>query len=263
MNNWNHFQSKYSPLIINHPNTQMSSLLSDWQREAKNKFITINGCSLSFYAKNYHDFNTYTDLCNFFDEVILMNLRFSTNTQKKQIEWFLKSSFHQGGLLCPVSSAFATALVEFDSRRNCVEPFATTGDSQRSVSILSTANGFKVQEFVIVKNLLIGPESKVSHLADENYLIHPDKNEDFIVKLAGTLDVNFSTCLYQPSITIENNSISYGNEFIKSKMDKRHLLQKLIDFIRHLLGSNSIKTLITPVTEDQNYLDEPFTRFGY
>ena len=240
---WHQFSSIYSPVAIDKPNTKGGMLRADWNRESGQNSMFINGIALKVYAGQYNGFNTLEDVHDFFREVILEDI---PSEKQKEIVAYLDTAFHQGGLMYPVSGAFATSLKEFNKKEGKKVLYATV-DAQgmdKMVNIETTPSGFKVQEITGVKSLIAIPDTIGVDMADkEGNYIKPDPGNKYVVTLEGTINIDFTQNAKSPRIIIESNSISYGNENIKSKIDPRHFLQKLIDFFRNILNLNQVEIL--------------------
>lgn len=255
---WEHFHSFHNPLELDKPfsaNPQDTNLATDWSRAAENsankgnRQIFINGKPLSTYAERYKNFQTDEDVFVFFEEVILQDI--SSKTEKSEIVEFLKDKFHQGGLMFPVSAPFALALKEDNQDLDLELPFATIDSSgiEASINIQTTATGFQIQEITRIKSLLSNPISekgkkmvKGHRKDDDQFKILPDSGKTYIVKLQGTLNIDFTNSL-DPSIKVENSAISYGNNDIQKSIDKRDLGQIIADFFRYFFRCNKIQNL--------------------
>ena len=265
---WEKFHSAHSPIVkVNQPSTGSSNYLADWQRAASDHpdtVVHINGQKLSQHAKDFNDFKTEDDLSDFFREVILENTPVAY--QESAID-YLKTSFHQGGLLNPVSAAVGDAI----KVANIPAVINDTGRQNR-IQIVSTTTGFKVQESLSVKMMIPydtradfvkqSPEYKANvedygsrKAQNMAYKLGSDMGKDYIIKAQATIDVDFlkspnknQSEPTQPSITIESNTISYGHSHLKDKMDKRSLGQCLVDFLKRALGLNKVAD-ISPLIE--------------
>jgi len=252
-NKWEKFHSAHSPITgIDKPNTGGNKYLADWQRAAlentSNTEVQINGTSLKEHAANYNNFKTKQNLNAFFRDVILRQL--PANQKDSAIE-YLETSFHQGGLLYPVSSVVNFAIVEAG-----IPATIEANSIQRRIQMVSTASGFKVQESISGEALLVhgSLNGVVGNIAKS------DMDKDFVLKAQATIDVDFSKAINQdpdlpaqPSITVESNTISYGHSYLKEKMDKRSLGQSIVDFFKRILGLNKVMD-ISPSTEEDKKL---------
>ena len=240
-NKWEKFYSAHSPVTgLNKPNTGPNRYLSDWQRialkDTPNTEVQINGTSLEKHAANYNNFRTEQDLNAFFRDVILKRL---PDNQKNSAIKYLETSFHQGGLLYPVSS-----VVNFAITNAGISATIEANSIQRRIQIVSTASGFKVQESMSGKELLV-PDGSLNGVAGN--IATSDMDKDFVLKAQATIDVDFSKSTNQdpnepsqPSITVESNTITYGHSYLKEKMDKRSLGQSIVDFFKRILGLNKV-----------------------
>ena len=160
----------------------------------------------------------------------------------------------------PVSGAFATSMTEYNEDLGQEDIYATVGGMDMKINIQTTTTGFKVQEITGVKNLLATPGTSGEEMADVNYSIEPESGYDYVVKLQGTIDIDFSNSDNSPSITVENNGLSYGHSGIQSKVDSRNFGQKILDFFKNVLGLNKVKDISSKLpsnnNEDENILEE-------
>ena len=232
MSKWERFNSSYSPVIINKPNTAGGNLALDWLRESGQDRMTINGIPLKNFADKYNGFKEVANVKQFFHEVILKDFALQNDSQKEYIVDYLETAFHQGGMMYPVSGAFATSMKEYNEDFGEEVNYATVGDMDMKINIQTTTTGFKVQEITGVKNLLATPGTSGEEMANDIFSIEPDSGYDYVVKLQGTIDIDFSNSDNSPSITVENNGLSYGHSGIQSKVDSRHFGQKIVDFFK-------------------------------
>ncbi|WP_019216334.1 hypothetical protein [Legionella tunisiensis] len=119
-----------------------------------------------------------------------------------------------------------------------------------SINIVTNKTGFKIQELTTVKDLIIGNPLVAGKMKVdlENPRLLPQKGFDYVIKAAGTINMDFSNSGKEPSITVENNMISFGHPELAKRMDKRNFGQVIVDFFRNILGFNQVKD-ISPKTE--------------
>ena len=243
MSKWQKFHSAYSPVTINKPNTAGGNLALDWLREAGQDRMTINGKPLSHFKKDYNDFETTEDVKKFFDEVILQDVGNIDKVKRAEIINYLETAFHQGGFMYPVSGAFSISMKEYNEEYKQEDVYATVGNMDMMINVQTTPKGFKVQEITGVKNFRATPGTSAAAMANEEYSIEPDQGNKYVVELRGTIDIDFSKSSDSPSITVENNGISYGHAGMQSKIDSRNLGQKIVDFFRNILGLNQVEDI--------------------
>ncbi len=254
-NKWHHFQSSYSPVEIDKPNTAGGNLALDWKRESSQNRMFINSVPLSEYAKEYNGFNTKEDVKNFFGQIILKDMPDPSSEKRSEIVDYLEKAFHQGGFMYPVSGAFSISMEEYNEELNQSDKYATVGEMDMMINIQTTASGFKVQEISKVKFLFATPGTSGEAMANEEYRILPDPGKDYVVSLQGTIDIDFTKNTKSPSISIESNGISYGHEGIKSRIDPRHFGQKIVDFFKSILGLNQVEIISSKVEKNDNLSD--------
>lgn len=245
MSKWKHFHSKYSPLTPGTINTGDANVPADWSRVDRG--ATIDNVPIQDYKKNYNNFKNANDVKNFFKDIILAKM--NDNEAKEDAATYLLRSFHQGGLMFPVSAPLSEHLGSAAK----IQP--RDSSYTRQLRITRTEDGFKVQEIYSFKQAVVLPTApkQVLNIADENGLINPDSGSEFVLEAAARIDVNFSNNSKEPDISIEANYISYGNDKVKSLLDRRKFIELIIDFIRNVVGINSVKDVSsskeqTPVT---------------
>lgn len=241
------FHSTASPLPVVKPNQGKSNLQMDWFRAITDE-IYIDGNKLSEYATEFNNFNRTEDVRNFFDKVILVKLKIREE-QKNLILNYLERSFHQGGLLYPTSNALSEAMQEYSEEFKKKEAYAAISEEEKKVNIITTKEGFKIQEYARVKEL-ISPDKAMK--ADP--FIRPDKGKEYVIDAQITLDVNFSQNSEDPQITVESNTISFGNKFIEKKLDTRSFLQIIYDLILRWSKLNKVEDISgEPETNNHNH----------
>lgn len=249
-----------------------SNIIADFQRMASlDKCVTINGTPLSKMRAKYDNFDTEEAVKSFFNQEILKYL--PDKSGKQQAIEYLMLTMHQGGLLNPVSAAMHDAV-----KQTWPSGQVTINNTERlqSINIVSTKDGFKVQEIATFKKLDIRLHKKVKATDPEadqtlnKYILSSaefqQKSEEFgqraaindsyilagephAIKAHATLDVNLSEFLDskkskpQPQLTVDENAISYGHPHIKEKMDNRSLGQIIVDFFKHIFGMNAVKDI--------------------
>lgn len=263
---WSRFFREQSPARINNINTGKNNLLADWRRALDTPDVTINvnGKPLSDYAAQYNSFNTLKDIEEFIFKEILKELPSHQldDFRNMLIVKYLMTSFHQGGFLNPVTAAVNSAMNPFAALDNITRVQVT--------NIVSTPNGFTVQEFLTAPKLVAHTED-LKRLTPEfaeykkkfgetkalecRYKLSSPDSEAMMIEAQGILDVDFSKFeeTQQPSITVKSNTIHYGHPAIKEKMDKRSLGQMIIDFLKNAFGISKVVDMSKCIKEN----DEP------
>ncbi len=236
------FRSTHSPAVINKPNTGDNNILADWQRAINSEYVSIkiNGKPLSDYSTNYNDFQTEEDLKIFFNEIILSKL---PEDKRDAVSAYLMTSFHQGGLMYPVSSALRNCMREVDHETGKDSEYGALRDStlKHQIVIVATESGFKVQEFCEAGEVIIYPGTSMSDLVtNSNPILKPEGDKAYILKAQGTIDVNFSQNSDEPTIEVESNTIDFGHSRLGAKIDSRSLTQIIIDFFKNIFGLNKV-----------------------
>ncbi|WED44098.1 hypothetical protein [Legionella cardiaca] len=238
MSKWHKFHSQYSPINVATINQQTNAIHEDWNRLSAHH-STVNGVSLVRKFTNKEELQTY------FKEVILKDFK----GNKNEAAAFLINSFHQGGLLNPVSACI-TDLCKNEKGQALFLPASDPSKVTKHVDVITTENGFKVQEFYKVKTFTVPPPplngkddvpTLLRAVADEDDVIVPDEGKDYVIKAGAMVDVDFTQNAKNPTITIESNYISYGNSAVQAQFDTRHFGQILLDFLKVIFGLNAVK----------------------
>lgn len=253
------FGSTHSPTVINQPNTGPNNIVSDWQRAINNDHVAIkiDGKPLSAYSTQFNGFQTEEDLKNFFHKIILSKL---PEDKRSAVSNYLMTSLHQGGLMYPVSSALRNCMREVDTRTGKDSEYGALRDTtlKHQIAIVSTASGFKVQEFCQAGEIIIYPGTSMSDLVTaSNPVLKPEGDKEHILKAQGTIDVDFSGSNHEPTIGVESNTIDFGHKRLKAKIDSRSLTQIIIDFFKNIFGINKIVE-ISPKPEPEDDAESSF-----
>ncbi len=241
MNKWLDFHTSHSPVDIK-VNQGAANITADWQRLNWNNTF-INGEFLSTVMKRHEiskellsEKKSDETLKDFFSKAILSDY---TGKNKEQALETLMKTFHQGGLLHPVSAGMSHVFAG--------EGFGPSAlDSLKQVNINTTSNGFVVQEIYIVKkcNLEItAPQELTSKF--EDCVIKPDSGKDFVLKAQAMVDVSFEKD-GKLNTKVLSQGISYGNSFVQNIADKRNWMSKFIDALKNIFGLNAVKDISEP-----------------
>lgn len=253
MNKWLNFHTSHSPIDIE-VNQGNANITADWSRlDWDNTFI--NGEKLSSVmdaheiSKNALGEKQAAEvLKDFFSNAILLDYK---DSNKEQALETLMKSFHQGGLLHPVSAGMSHV-------------FATQGfgpsarDSPKQVNIKTTSNGLVLQEVYTVKkcNLEITATDELNSRFEDS-VIKPDVGKHFVLKAQATIDISFEKD-GKLNTKISNQGISYGNKFVKNIADKRNWLSKFIDGLKNIFGKNAVKDISEPEKTNDNVAKPSF-----
>jgi len=210
--------------------------------------MTINGVPLTHYASLYNKFKEKENIQDFFKEVILHDLKGVDEAKKDSIISFLEKTFHQGGFMYPVSSALATIFKEYSPKDRKLMPYASLNKIDFTVHLLTTENGFKVQEFVNVSELGFPDAEWNAQHGLEEQILRAEKEGDYIIQAQGTIDLDFSKNAEEPVITVESNTISFGHPFIQNKLDNRNFGQRIADFFKSIFRLNEVKAISSDIT---------------
>lgn len=241
-----HYETLSSPVKID-INQGHANILEDWKRLRWGE-ASINGVLLSAHMKKLNieqgDYSTIPEerhltevkLKNFFSDVILSEYSRDNSFRKEQAIASLLKTFHQGGLLHPVSAGMSSV---FENQP--IAPSAT--NSPKQVNIQTNANGFVIQEIYTVNEFktTINASKELSERYNDG-IISPDPGNLFVLQAQATIGVSFDN---EGSLRTEviNQAISYGNEYVKNIADQRHWFSKLVDAIKSLFGFNTVEDL--------------------
>lgn len=241
MSKWLDFHTSQSPVDIK-ISQGTANITADWSRlDWDNTFI--NGEPLS-NIMDRHEISKEIltekladiTLRDFFSTVILCDYK---EENKEQVLETLMKSFHQGGLMHPVSAGMSHVFAG--------EGFgASAKDSPKQVNIKTSSTGFTVQEIYTVNkcNLEItAPEELTTRFEDS--VIEPDHGQVYVLKAQATIDVSFQKD-GSLNTKVSNQGISYGNDFVQSVADSRNWLSKLIDALKNIFGLNAVKDISEP-----------------
>ncbi|MDP1601966.1 MAG: hypothetical protein Q8M03_01750 [Legionella sp.] len=249
MSKWKKFHSTYSPVDISKADTGNANLREDWFRESGNERMTINGISIKQFTQTY-DFKKIEDIESFFKDVILKDMKSASKEKKQEIVDYLKTSFHQGGFMYPVSSSLAVSMNEYSEQDKKVMPYAIPRKPELTINIVTTNNGFKVQEFVKAKDCIVSENFVNEYGLDKIYpVISPDEGHENVIEAQGTINIDFSGSGKEPKVDVESNTISYGHSAIRDKMDKRGLGQIIVDFLKNIVGLNKVQDISSKVEQ--------------
>ena len=236
---WKTFRANSSNFDLIHPNLGASNLQADWHRGAYGiHSIHVNGIPLRLIADQFNSFGSKKDVLDCITQVILADLQLN-EADKILATGYLATTFHQGGLLYPVSGALAT---QFKNKEGQMI-VTLSNDFRRSfVNIITTSSGFKIQEYSEA-NKLIDIVDQFLQYQDDEGRISPEEGESCVIKAEAILDVDFTQNPSQPSITVENNHINILHKGLRPLLDDRNLVQMIMDFFRYLFGLNQVRDI--------------------
>jgi hypothetical protein len=229
------FFSQNNPYEAGTINKGNSNILLDWVRLCGEDAV-INDIKVADYKETYANFNNKNSLETFFSSVILEN--FKVNNDKQKAVDYLMTTFHQGGLMYPVSAALPIFLFE--------KLGAQPQGGVRQIRITPTQNGFKIQEIYTAKKIAFVIEDKMTPQLKK---LSPVKelplmeDENYLIKAGASVDVDFSADAANPKVTVESNYISFGNSTLASALNQRSLGQIIVDFFRNMLGYNVVEIM--------------------
>ncbi|MDR3443254.1 MAG: hypothetical protein P4L65_09570 [Legionella sp.] len=232
---WRTFHSHHSPAVVT-VNTVNPSTLDDWRRLNWDKSL-INGKTVQSYMDEAGMIQadlSEQELKDFLKKIVLAEV---PERNKSFALDYLMNSFHQGGLLHPVSTAMSHL---FNDKGTGITP--STNRNSREVNIVTNESGFTIQEITTAKQFYRTDEA--SEKLKKKYpdsIILPDKGNDFCLQAEATINVSFAE--NKSSFEVLHQSISYGNSDIKDLADTRNWFTKFKDFIKNLFNSNSVLDL--------------------
>lgn len=271
---WANFRGNSSHVDLGHVNLGNSNLVQDWGRASTSKDIifNINGALLSELASSkYNSFATFEDVAKFINNEVLKKFK-GSETEKLQAHTYLMQSFHQGGLLFPVSTALATEI-----KNGAGEPIITLDGRHRKglINITSTPQGFVIQEYADITQVTPSLGFPYEDEGFKQYLIPlegatPNSGADRIVSDRGvgetlieaeaTVSVDFSQNPTDPTRTVISNHLNIYNKGLSKLIDNRTFFEMLVDFLKNILGLNHIKPILPLITTQRNTL--PVTKQG-
>ena len=144
-----------------------------------------------------------------------------------------------------------------------MQPSSSPDNLTKQVNIVTTENGFTIQEQFSVNKFILPPDDPknpfipqvLKDSATEFGEITSDKGKDYVIKAEATLAFNFSASGSKPAINVESNNISYGNTAVEKVMDKRNWKQVVVDFIKNLVGASEVKDLSQVQREEKENLE--------
>jgi hypothetical protein len=236
------FKSSSSPVQVS-INQACANPVEDWKRLNWESTI-INGRKLSeiFEELGFARENIDKELLGrFFRDVILKDY----TGDKDKASAVLFTSFHQGGLLHPVSAGMALVLKDQEFGAGASEK-----DNTKEVHIKTSAIGFTIQEIYTVKKCL--PSVLASDDFNEKFPdgILPDDENDYVFQAQATMDVSFQDGNEAPIVNVKNNTINFGSNYVKNIADNRSWLYTFIDFLKNLFGTNKVENLAAPNEEN-------------
>lgn len=271
-NNHGKFYSAHRRVNVTAISKAKANTLADFQRAdtTPDTVVNINGVRLSEVKQGYNDFAAESDLKVFFEQEILKYV--SAKNKDKAVE-YLEKRLHQGALFFPVIGAIKGAIKSVWPNGQ-----VNTDNKQTTqvINIVSTKNGFKVQEVATLKQLsiLYGDDATKDPIINSEITNSSDytnccrsfnaesaqkgayhlSSDPYVIKAHATVDVNL-TEFFNPKkdnpdarLTVESNAISYGHSHIKNKMDNRSLGQMIVDFFKNLFGMLKVRD-ISPKTD--------------
>lgn len=270
MSKWAKFYSAHSPLQITKVNKGEGIRLGeDWGRAVTSTAdpkqlmqILIDGKPITQYAQKYNGLQKIEDIEKFFKEVILEKMQTLKPEDEAEIISFLKQTFHQGGLMHPVSGALATSMErealpgEVIGVRDGKVAYATIADMDKVVDIIPTKEGFNVKEYIGVNKIIVSEngfekygiqyaeqrtnDGQTYKMADNPCIAREDAGK--IIEAQGEIAVNLLNPK-KPKISIESNAINYGDPRLEEALHSHSLVQWIIDFIKNTFGYNKVEIL--------------------
>lgn len=208
------------------------NLQADWARY-NTLSPHIDGKPLKAYLTEYNNFGTEADVIRFFKEVLLVKATLKPKQEEAAVN-FLLTYFRQKGFMQPVTVMLErTLLVESINKPH---EYQLSGNfTNQEIDIRTTDQGFSIQEVATV--------TKLNKIDKYNGLTEriESTNPSYLVKAEGTIDFDFSQRPASPTMTVQSNFISYGHPEIQSLLDKRSILEWLVDCIRQILGGLNVE----------------------
>lgn len=248
-----------SPFMFHQAQEEVSSVLQDWNRPDG---VTIDGVSVedirkaelsaSVFAQRKergdHVFFADTkELIEFFERHLLKKL--PEPGKESACAYLMRTA---GILKKPISSEASRVIADATHNEwsmlgaaSYYNPKTQTrcliSDQGAEVAqvyktaFVTTNDGFTVQEKLEQKAMMIS--GLTSDRGGE--LILPDKDQSYVFSAQVTLGIRFSTVGLDHSrakISVDSTSVSYGNKEVKTKLDSRNFLRRLIDRVLRKFG---------------------------
>lgn len=256
MGKWQEFHKKDTSKDLTQLNQGDSNVRLDLLREMNEENrMTINGVPFNEIAAKYGNFAKDEDATRFFSEQLLCDVEVLAEERDRMIN-FLSSTFHQGGLRNPVTATLSTALWEEGTDDTPEGPVATfNGDmvTDNTINIVTTPQGFKIQETITVNEMFVMPGRKFESLVEDiSEPLQPDVGNKYIIQAHATLDIDFSENAKEPTITVDDSAMKFGNKNVAKALDQRSFFEWISDLFQQLMGKGPKKAeLITPNTPDE------------
>lgn len=204
--------------------------------------------SIFFDGKPLSDFSKYTTegwdataVDIFFRQGLLA--KFVIDRKEQYIEraiTYLKSSFHQGGFLCPVSAALNINILKVTSTICLANNLIL-----KQLYLKPTKNGFIVQEILNIRGVLVSSRDGVAgklleddkrSINDYTLLFSPD--DKFSVE--GTIEVDFSND-GNPTLRVTSCNMDLNIPELRVYLDDRSFWQIIVDYLRNLFGFEQVE----------------------
>lgn len=182
-------------------------------------------------------------------EIFLKNIKGSKADKQQELS-FLKFSFHQGGLMNPVSAPLQTTIEGMQF-----------GAPKIDLHFVTTEKGFKVQEHFSAQTIMISPSNdRLLALTDnENFVMNDDDSP--VIKAQATVEIDFSN-KQDPAVVLESNNIEYGHDLAKKEFrPKIGFIQRFLDYLkRHFIAARvqveKLDSQITTPTSEAGVRDD-------
>ena len=257
---WQKFHSAESPVEV--PLHKDSNILmkdkfvEKWQQAVADDLIYVNKQNLKLLEGQ---FNTFEDIERYCKDVLLEN--YSKGKDKEKAFGMLMTHLMKPDALTPVTTGvkalleekFKLAEVELSPQRQIArETYGINTPIERDVGIkhrinlVSTATGIEMQERVQVTDMKVKKGASSESVA-------PKAGKNHLIKCQATMSVDLSGD--EPVMTVNANTISYGSDEVSKVIDKRSMIERIIDYLGRIFGFHNIKNITPP--DQSNDIEPP------
>jgi hypothetical protein len=180
------------------------------QKGLVSEFMDDHGKTVLEYNPRLGAERAYQDIVS---AIFLSKMRHLSEAQKAEAVESLSYSFHQKGLMAPVSGTLQrdfASKVEFDPQPQIALHFETT------------ESGFKVQEIYRSKTMA----TRTADADATRLRMVTNEGGQPVVTAQATIDVKFDKRMYL-KLAVESNTIEYGHELVRKHLQGRNPTSKL------------------------------------
>lgn len=258
---WQRFHTDNSPVNVDTSKNDVmapNEFVVAWREAVESNKIYVDGNRITMQDG---DFTTDEGIKFFFETVLMKNY---IGDNKPQALENLMAHFGKAGALSPVRTGiddlmherFAVTTKELTASQkdlyakyNINKPAASNIGMHSRLDLVSTSMGLDIQEKVQVTHI------GINHAGNSRQLM-PKEGKNHVMKCQAAMKLELSSS--QPSLKVDVNTISYGNDDVAQEIDTRRVLQKAHDMIARVFGYRQISNIsavanenVTTVNDDQ------------